>query len=200
MLDGRLADAVDLATQAKQAHWNAKGPSPIGLHRLYDDVAGSVNAYLDLPAERIVQVGATAVGTAGVAAARSSLPGYPLDITSGRDPSEALALGLAAFGEGVRQAIDQAEGMGTKAPPTSSPRCPEASTPGCGWWRPTFKPRRRTRSGRNRKALARWPGGRVRKCSGRLDPRRCERPGAKAPGLSLPWPPPQGRRPTITCR
>ena len=32
LLNARLADVVDLTTQAKQAHWNVKGPSFIALH------------------------------------------------------------------------------------------------------------------------------------------------------------------------
>jgi len=32
LLQERLADATDLMIQAKQAHWNVKGPSFIALH------------------------------------------------------------------------------------------------------------------------------------------------------------------------
>jgi hypothetical protein len=34
LMNRRLADAVDLQMQMKQAHWNVKGPSFIGLHEL----------------------------------------------------------------------------------------------------------------------------------------------------------------------
>jgi len=40
LMNRRLADAVDLQMQMKQAHWNVKGPSFIGLHELFDKVAG----------------------------------------------------------------------------------------------------------------------------------------------------------------
>jgi len=33
MLNARLADSIDLMHQAKQAHWNVKGPSFIALHK-----------------------------------------------------------------------------------------------------------------------------------------------------------------------
>ena len=39
VLNEHLADAVDLQLQAKQAHWNIKGPSFVGLHQLFDQVA-----------------------------------------------------------------------------------------------------------------------------------------------------------------
>jgi starvation-inducible DNA-binding protein len=32
LLHQRLADAIDLQAQLKQAHWNVKGPNFIGLH------------------------------------------------------------------------------------------------------------------------------------------------------------------------
>ena len=31
-------NVVDLQFQAKQAHWNVKGPSFIGLHKLFDKI------------------------------------------------------------------------------------------------------------------------------------------------------------------
>ena len=39
LLNQQLADALDLGFQAKQAHWNVKGPHFIGLHELFDKVA-----------------------------------------------------------------------------------------------------------------------------------------------------------------
>jgi starvation-inducible DNA-binding protein len=42
LLNQSLADAMDLKSQAKQAHWNVKGPSFIALHELFDQVATEV--------------------------------------------------------------------------------------------------------------------------------------------------------------
>ena len=39
LLNERLAEAIDLQLQAKQAHWNVKGPNFVGLHDLFDRVA-----------------------------------------------------------------------------------------------------------------------------------------------------------------
>ena len=38
ILNARLADSIDLMHQAKQAHWNIKGPSFIALHKLFDEI------------------------------------------------------------------------------------------------------------------------------------------------------------------
>src|SRR5499433_4212757 len=77
LLNARLADAIDLQTQCKQAHWNVKGPSFIALHELFDKVNEDVEDYVDLIAERAVQLGGVAEGTARMAAKRSSLAEYP---------------------------------------------------------------------------------------------------------------------------
>ena len=45
VLNARLADALDLQLQAKQAHWNVKGPSCIALHELFDRIAGATAAH-----------------------------------------------------------------------------------------------------------------------------------------------------------
>ena len=79
LLNLRLASLVDLQMQMKQAHWNVKGPSFIGLHELFDKVAEDVEDYVDLVAERIVQLGGIAEGTVRVASSRTRLPEYPLN-------------------------------------------------------------------------------------------------------------------------
>ena len=112
LLQPRLADAVDLATQAKQAHWNVKGPSFIALHELFDKIADDAGEYTDLIAERITTLGGIAEGTAAVAAERSTLPRYPLAIFEGTEHVEALATALATFGKSVRSNIDQAAEIG----------------------------------------------------------------------------------------
>jgi starvation-inducible DNA-binding protein len=57
LLNARLADAIDLQTQMKQAHWNVKGPSFIALHELFDKVNEDVEEYVDTLAERAVTLG-----------------------------------------------------------------------------------------------------------------------------------------------
>ena len=84
LLQERLADSIDLMMQAKQAHWNVKGPNFIALHELFDKVFIDVGGYVDVIAERIVQLGGIAQGTIRAAAKKSSLPEYPLQISSGK--------------------------------------------------------------------------------------------------------------------
>ena len=54
MLNNRLADALDLRDQAKQAHWNVKGPMFFELHKLFDEVAAAMTEHSDEIADRDV--------------------------------------------------------------------------------------------------------------------------------------------------
>ena len=115
ILQPRLADAIDLASQAKQAHWTVKGTNFIALHELFDRIAADVSEYSDLIAERISALGGQAEGTVRAAAERSSLPKYSLSISDSSAHVEALSTALAAFGASVRQAIDTAAGIGDQS-------------------------------------------------------------------------------------
>jgi starvation-inducible DNA-binding protein len=106
-LGDRLADATDLMLQTKQAHWNVKGPNFIALHELFDKINESAEEWVDLIAERIIQLGGTAEGTVQATAERTSLAEYPLDITKGADHVDKLSDSLASFGKKVRSAIDK---------------------------------------------------------------------------------------------
>lgn len=114
ILGDRLADATDLMLETKQAHWNVKGPSFIALHELFDKINDASEEWVDMIAERIVQLGGTAEGTVQAAAGRTSMEPYPLEISSGRDHVEALSSALAAFGKRARRAIDQTDRLGDK--------------------------------------------------------------------------------------
>jgi starvation-inducible DNA-binding protein len=112
LLQARLADAVDLASQMKQAHWNVKGPNFIALHELFDQVATEAAGYSDLLAERIATLGGLAEGTAAVAAERSNLPEYPVTLTDGADHVAAVSTALGTFAALVRADIDEAARIG----------------------------------------------------------------------------------------
>jgi starvation-inducible DNA-binding protein len=112
LLNARLADCKDLQTQVKQAHWNVKGPNFISLHLLFDKINDDVENYVDEIAERAVQLGGVAEGTARMVAKRSSLAEYPASAVDGHSHVEALSSALAAFGKAARKAIDEANDLG----------------------------------------------------------------------------------------
>lgn len=112
ILNESLAEAIDLQSQIKQAHWNVKGPNFIALHELFDKVSDVVLGQIDEIAERATTLGGTAEGTVAVAAKRSKLKNYPLSITSGKDHLYYLSTQIAAFGKAVRAAIDHTAKLG----------------------------------------------------------------------------------------
>jgi starvation-inducible DNA-binding protein len=112
LLNARLADCKDLQTQLKQAHWNVKGPNFIALHELFDKINVEVDGYVDEIAERAVQLGGVAEGTARMVAKRSSLAEYPANTVDGRGHVEAVSSVLAAFGKAARKAIEDANEFG----------------------------------------------------------------------------------------
>ena len=112
LLNQSLAASLDLKTQTKQAHWNVKGKDFYQLHQLFDEMAGEIEEYVDMVAERITALGGTALGTARVAADNSILKEYPLDAIDGEEHITALADRYAAYAKHVREAIDATDELG----------------------------------------------------------------------------------------
>jgi len=111
LLNGHLADAIDLQLQAKQAHWNIKGPNFVGLHELFDRVASQAGEYADEIAERAVALGGVARGTVQVVSRQSQLGEYPLEVGDWQAHVRAMQNALATFGRGARKAIDDATAL-----------------------------------------------------------------------------------------
>lgn len=112
LLNLHLAAAIDLHSQMKQAHWNVRGPGFIAIHELFDRISVEVENYSDLIAERAGGLGGAAHGTIRVAAERSFLVPYPLDIADEYQHLFAVSGTLAAFGQSAREAIGQAAAFG----------------------------------------------------------------------------------------
>jgi starvation-inducible DNA-binding protein len=111
LLNERLADAIDLGTQVKHAHWNVKGPNFIALHELFDKIAENVEEHIDTLAERATALGGIAHGTLAAVARATSLKPYPQNINEGVAHVKALAAALGAFGARMRAAIDDSTAL-----------------------------------------------------------------------------------------
>ncbi len=107
-----LAATLDLKTQVKQAHWNVKGLEFFQLHELFDEMAGEVEEYVDMVAERITALGAIAYGTARIAAEQSPLPEYPLGAVDGVEHVTALAERYALYAKHLREGIETTDAAG----------------------------------------------------------------------------------------
>ena len=107
-----LAEAVDLQLHCKHAHWNVKGPNFIALHQLFDQINESVEDYIDLIAERVVQVGGVANSTSRVVPTWAHMPENDSQSPRKRDYVQSLSGALASFGKIAREAIGKSSALG----------------------------------------------------------------------------------------
>lgn len=112
LLNRQLADLIDLGLQARQAHWNVKGPQFTALHALFEEVADELAELTDVVAERAVMLGGIAHGTLQTVARDSRLAPYPLDALSGPEHLWPLSAALAHVAQSTRAAIDSADSAG----------------------------------------------------------------------------------------
>jgi starvation-inducible DNA-binding protein len=112
VLNARLADSIDLALLTKQAHWNIKGPQFIALHEMIDGFRTELDEHVDTMAERVVQLGGTALGTTQTVAESTTLAPYPTDIYAADDHLGALIERYAKVASAVRAAIDETDNAG----------------------------------------------------------------------------------------
>lgn len=112
LLNARLADAIDLALLTKQAHWNIKGPQFIAIHEMLDGFRTTVDGHVDTIAERAVQLGGMAQGTAQTVAEKTTLKPYPTGISKTKDHLAALIERYGDVANAVRAAIDEADEAG----------------------------------------------------------------------------------------
>jgi starvation-inducible DNA-binding protein len=115
LLNDCLAELIDLATHAKEAHWNVRGPAFIAIHELFDKVEATAQAAVDDIAERAVQLGGRAHGTVRHVAQASKLPAYPDGLVDQADHARAIARSIAHVTKEIRAAIDTAAEAGDQA-------------------------------------------------------------------------------------
>ena len=140
LMNQRLASAVDLQMQMKQAHWNVKGPSFIGLHELFDEVDEAVESYVDLIAERIVQLGGIAEGTARVRRVRTRLAEYPLKSLTAWRMSKPCPRACPLSDKKPAALLRKPTPWMTPTPQTCSPRFRAESINGFGLSKPIPRP------------------------------------------------------------
>jgi starvation-inducible DNA-binding protein len=112
LLNARLVDAIDLALATKQAHWNLRGRQFIAVHEMLDGFRTEIDAHVDTLAERVVQLGGTALGTAEAVVRDSELRTYPSDLVLVEDHIFALTERYGHLANSTRAAIESANELG----------------------------------------------------------------------------------------
>jgi len=107
-----LAGTIALTLAVKQAHWNLKGSSFIGIHELLDDQADMLRENADEMAERCVIIGGVAKGTVQDAARSEIVEPYPTDIIAWQNHVSALKSRYMSLGAKLRSSIEEIEEAG----------------------------------------------------------------------------------------
>ena len=109
-----VAQASDMYSQAKFAHWNVKGDNFYQLHLVFDHIAKVIGKQVDPIAERLTQLGGVANGTIRQAAVCSKIPEYPVETVAGMDHVRALADSLGVYCKSLREGSEKIDDLGDK--------------------------------------------------------------------------------------
>ena len=112
VLQACLADSIDLYNATRHAHWNVKGPHFGSLHTLFENFYTQLALDIDEVAERLVQLGGTAMGQTQAVAGSTRLPAYPTDLKGGLDHVKALLERYSQVAKALREGIDQTDEAG----------------------------------------------------------------------------------------
>ncbi len=107
ILNQMLTDFLALALVTKQAHWNIRGLNFIAVHEMLDSFHEKLLDYADTVAERAVQLGGTALGTAEIITRNVSFEAYPGDIYSIEKHLKELQIRYAQVANTVREVIQE---------------------------------------------------------------------------------------------
>jgi starvation-inducible DNA-binding protein len=112
VLQAVLTDSIDLYNTTRHAHWNVKGPQFHSLHVMFEEFYTTLATDIDEVAERLVQLGGTAMGTTQSVNGGTRLPPYPAQIRQGMEHLDALIGRYTQVGKAVREGIDATDEAG----------------------------------------------------------------------------------------
>ena len=109
ILNQFVADFLCLALATKQAHWNMRGLNFIAVHEMVDPFNEKLLEYVDLFAERAVQLGGTALGTAQEIVKSTTLQSYPTNVYATIQHLSLLQQQYGHVANAVRQVVENSE-------------------------------------------------------------------------------------------
>ncbi|GAA4972898.1 starvation-inducible DNA-binding protein [Nonomuraea thailandensis] len=111
-LQDMLINVAELASQAKQAHWNVRGAAFLTVHQWLDDLAQNLRAHADTLAERIAALGGWPDACSETLSERNSLESLPFGALTTGQALAAMDNGLGRVAAGAaawlrNPAVDQ---------------------------------------------------------------------------------------------
>ena len=108
-LNKYLVDFSNLSLVTKQAHWNLQGKNFIAVHEMLDDFYEMFQKYVDIFAERLVQMNLPAIATAEHLSRCTSFQEYPSEILTVEEHLYSLLERYSQTANSLRSDIDKAE-------------------------------------------------------------------------------------------
>jgi len=112
VLNGVLADGIDLYNMTRHAHWNVKGPQFLSLHELFEQFYTQLATDIDDVAERLVTLGGTAMGVSQSIPGKTRLPPYPAEIRQGQEHLQNLLQRYGTVAKTLREGIEATDEAG----------------------------------------------------------------------------------------
>ncbi|SET34456.1 Dps family protein [Hymenobacter actinosclerus] len=106
-MQATVAELLELYHDAKQSHWNLRGPLYYQLHEVLQEYAETYLKYTDIMAERALQVGRPIDGRTGVIAATADLGGYPGGFLEDRQVLDLMSSRVDIVAKRVRERIER---------------------------------------------------------------------------------------------
>ncbi len=105
-LEATVVELLELYHDAKQSHWNLRGPIYLPLHEQLQKYADQYLKYADIMAERVLQVGHPIDGRTAVVAANANLGEFPGGYLSDKQMLILMTERINTVAKRVRQRID----------------------------------------------------------------------------------------------
>lgn len=105
-LQATVVELLELFHEAKQSHWNIRGPLYLPLHEKLQENADAYRKYADVLAERVLQVGNPIDGRVSVIAATANLGEFPGGNLSDKQVLILMTERITTVAKRVRQRIE----------------------------------------------------------------------------------------------
>ena len=111
-LQATVVELLELFHDAKQSHWNIRGPLYFSLHEALQEYSDLYLKYADLLAERQLQIGNPADGRTDVIVQTVNLPKFPAGFLSDKQVLEIMTERIYTVAKRVRQRIESSGKIG----------------------------------------------------------------------------------------